>query len=65
MVNQKGKVIFVFSVSETLQRDLDDYNSGATVEAFRLAAAIKILKSQIHSMRRDKEEVRGGKKEED
>jgi hypothetical protein len=54
-VNQQEKIVFVFKLDEALIKDLSDYNSGALIEASRFAFAIKTLKSQIHSMRRGKE----------
>lgn len=54
-IDQQGKVVFVFIQSAELLRDLTDYNAGAVVEASRFAFAVKTLKSQIHSMRREKE----------
>lgn len=62
LVNQSEKVIFIFTLSESLIKDLSDYNAGALVEASRFAFAVKTLKSQIHSMRRNKEEINGKKK---
>ena len=53
---QGEKIVFVFTGTNTLYEDLCDYNSGAKVEAIKLAIAIKCLKSQIHSMRRSKED---------
>jgi len=55
-VEQGDKIVFVFSGTDVLYRDLFDYNSGAMVEALKLAIATKSLKSQIHSMRRSKED---------
>lgn len=54
-IEQGNKIVFVFSASEKLLKDLSDYNSGAMVEALRLAVAVKSLKSQIYSLRRGKE----------
>lgn len=54
-IDQQGKIVFVFIQSAELLRDLTDYNAGAVVEASRFAFAIKTLKSQIHSMRKNKE----------
>ena len=56
---QGEKIVFIFPGTDGLYKDLTDYNSGATVEALRLAIAVKSLKSQIHSMRRSKEEIYG------
>jgi hypothetical protein len=44
----------VFTQSDDLLRGLADYNAGAVVEAARFAFSIKTLKSQIHSMRKNK-----------
>jgi hypothetical protein len=55
LVNQRGKVVFLFLQSEELLAKLTDYNTGAEVEAARFAFMIKTLKSQIHSMRKNKE----------
>jgi hypothetical protein len=56
LIQEKAnKVVFAFNVSEGLYQGINAYNSGAIVEASRLAFAVKTLKSQIHSMRRDKE----------
>lgn len=55
LVDQSGKIVFVFIQSDELLKELADYNAGAVVEAARFAFAIKMLKSQIHSMRREKE----------
>ena len=54
LVDQNGKIIFVFTVADNFLKDLTDYSSGAMVEAFRLASAVKTLKSQIHSLRGEK-----------
>jgi hypothetical protein len=62
LADQNGKIIFVFAVSDEFLKDLADYNNGATVEAFRLASAIKTLKSQIHSVRKSKENFSGREK---
>jgi hypothetical protein len=40
------KVVFIFTASDELYRELANYNSGALVKASRLAAAIKNLKIQ-------------------
>ncbi len=52
LIDQNGKIVFVFDLSDELLQALADYNTGAVVEASRFAFAIKTLKSQIHSMRR-------------
>lgn len=63
LIEQNGKIVFSFPLADALLKDLADYNNGAMVEASRFASAIKTLKSQIHSMRRDKEIVYGKEKE--
>jgi hypothetical protein len=55
LIDQNGKIVFCFIVNDTFYSDLADYNSGALIEASRFAFAIKTLKSQIHSLRREKE----------
>jgi len=55
LILQGDKVVFSFPASTELFTAISEYNSGATVEASRLAFATKALKSQIHSMRKDKE----------
>lgn len=62
LVDQNGKIVFVFVQTDELLRALDDYQCGAVVEAARFAFAIKTLKSRIHSTRRNKEDFHGGKK---
>lgn len=54
---EDNKVGWSFVASDKLFKDLDDYHNGATIEAARLIFAIKTLKSQIHTMRREKEEI--------
>ena len=54
LIQQGEKVVFVFPASDELYKELSNYNSGALVEASRFAGAIKNLKSQIHSVRRNK-----------
>jgi hypothetical protein len=53
LVDQNGKIVFVFAQSDDLLKELASYSSGALVDASRFAFAIKTLKSQIHSMRRN------------
>lgn len=57
LVDQNGKIVFVFKHSVSLLSQLVDYNAGALVEASRFAFAIKTLKSQIHSIRREKDNL--------
>lgn len=54
LLEENQKFVFVFANSDILLQDLTAYNSGALVEASRLASAVKTLKSQIHALRRDK-----------
>lgn len=56
LIEQGSKVVFCFDASNALYQDLDDYNSGALIEASRFAFAIKSLKSRIHSLRKNKEQ---------
>ena len=56
-----NKIVFAFDFSEKLHQAIIEYNSGACVEASRLALAVKTLKSQIHSMRKNKAEQHGRK----
>ncbi len=62
LIDQNRKIVFVFIQSDDLLRELSEYNSGAIVEASKFAFAVKTLKSQIHSMRRGKEEVNASEK---
>jgi len=62
LVEQGGKIIFVFTESDAFLKDLADYHNGALIEAFRLAASVKTLKSQVHSMRKNKENFYDWKK---
>lgn len=55
LINQNGKILFTFPLTDALLLDLEDYNNGAKVEASKFAFAIKTLKTQIHSMRRSNE----------
>jgi hypothetical protein len=57
LVDQNGKIVFVFAWTEELLQALAEYSTGAVVEAARFAFAIKTLKSQIHSMRKDKDNL--------
>ena len=55
LIEQGPKVVFSFTKTDALLDALSQYNAGATVEAVRFALTIKTLKSQIFSMRRNKE----------
>jgi hypothetical protein len=57
LVDQNTKIVFVFIQSDELLQALADYNTGAVVDAARFAFTIKTLKSQIHSMRREKDNL--------
>lgn len=52
---QGRKVVFCFEATPSMYDAINDYNSGATVEALRFTMAIKQLKSQIFSMKTEKE----------
>lgn len=54
LVEQGGKVVFVFSLTADLRRSLDEFNSGALVKATAYVFEVKSLKSRIHEMRREK-----------
>jgi len=54
LIEQGDKVVFCFQAGSELFKAISEYNGGALVEASRLAFAIKTLKSQIHSLRREK-----------
>ncbi len=62
LIEQSGKVVLVFIQTKELLQALADYQNGAVVEAARFAFAIKTLKSQIHSMRKNKENLYGREK---
>ena len=55
LIKQGDKVVFAFSSSDALYQAITEYNNGAIVSASQLALAVKTLKSQIHSLRRNKE----------
>ncbi len=54
LIEEGSKVVFSFTNSDELNRALDNYHSGETVEAFKFALSIKALKSRIFSLRRNK-----------
>jgi hypothetical protein len=56
LIQQGQKIVFCFESSESLHKAISEYNNGAMIEASRLAFAIKTLKSQIFSLRRNKGE---------
>lgn len=58
---QNEKVVFIFALSDSLIKDLLDYNEGALVEASKFAFAVKTLKSQIHSIRMRKKNNEGNR----
>lgn len=55
LIQQGNKVVFYFDATEELYQAINNYNSGAIIEAVRFALAIKNLKSQIQSARNNKE----------
>ena len=55
LIEQGSKIVFSFPLCDQLFKDLNEYSSGALIEAARFAFAVKSLKSQIHSRRRDNE----------
>jgi hypothetical protein len=59
LVSQGDKVVFIFEATDDLYRTLEDYNTGATIEALRFALTVKTLKSQIYSIRRNHEKEKG------
>jgi hypothetical protein len=54
LVDQGGKVVFVFESSDGLNQAIAAYHTGAKVQASVLASAVKSLKGQIHAVRREK-----------
>lgn len=54
LVDQGGKVVFVFPLTADLRRSLDEFNSGALVKASAYVFEVKSLKSRIHEVRREK-----------
>ncbi len=56
LIEQGPKVVFSFIRTDALLDALSQYNAGATVEAVRFALTIKTLKSQIFSLRRNKDD---------
>ncbi len=55
LIEQSEKVVFAFNSSDALYQAISEYNNGAIVPAYQLALSVKTLKSQIHSLRRNKE----------
>lgn len=55
LIEQGEKVVFAFNSSDAFYQAIAEYNNGAIVSASQLALAVKTLKSQIHSLRRNKE----------
>ncbi len=43
------KIVFSFPLTPTLLRDIEDYENGAQVDAFRYSLVIKSLKAMIFS----------------
>ena len=57
LVEQGEKVVFAFLASEKLFKHLSAYANGEKIEASKLAFAIKNLKSQIFSLKRERGKV--------
>lgn len=53
LVDQGGKIAFVFPLTADLRRSLDEFNSGSMVKASAFVFEIKSLKSQIFEVRRE------------
>jgi hypothetical protein len=65
LIEEGRKIVFTFESSKELNKAIDEYNGGATVEALRLAFAIKTLKSKIFSMRKNNGIYYGHKEKEE
>lgn len=52
LIEQGYKIVFCFDATPELFQSINEYNSGASVEAIRFSLTIKTLKSQIHSLRK-------------
>jgi hypothetical protein len=59
LIYQGEKIVFSFDAPDELYQAISEYNYGATVEASKFAFAIKTLKSQIHSLRKNKGNMYG------
>ena len=59
LVDQGGKIAFVFQQTDDLRLSLNEFNAGAMVKASAFVFEIKSLKSQIHSTRMNKGTVHG------
>jgi len=55
LIEQGNKILFAFSDSDKLHRDLFDYHNGARISAIRFTLVVKGLKSRIFSMKKDNE----------
>lgn len=54
LVDQGGKIAFVFDSTERLSRSISSYYGGASVKAAAYTACIKNLRGQIHGLRKRK-----------
>ena len=57
LVDQGGKIAFIFPLTAALRRSLDDFNSGALVKASAYVFEVKSLKSRIFEVRRQNEKA--------
>jgi hypothetical protein len=55
LVNQHGKIVFLFSVTEQFNKDIADYMAGATVNALQFSMIIKSLKTRIFTLKTERE----------
>ncbi len=53
LIDQGNKIVFCFYATPELFQSINEYNSGASIEAIRFTLAIKTLKSQIFSLRKN------------
>lgn len=51
LIEQGDKIVFAFSSSDSLKKDIAEYENGAVVDAFKFSLAIKSVKTEIHMMR--------------
>jgi len=51
LMDRNGKIIFRFILTDSLFKDLSDYNNGAEVKAIHLSFVVKKLESQITATR--------------
>lgn len=53
LVDQGGKIAFVFERTDDLRRSLEEFNAGALVKASAFVFEVKSLKSRIFEARRE------------